>query len=150
MKTSSTGFDVNWYKLWMKQSQEFFDSANKHLRDMFIKEKLANPADHIEMINAWLDSMKQHWSAYQKQKESEHYWELMQKIYSDAADLMLSQWMKRTREEHPIKNIHELYDLWLDCCHQMYQKKIKTKSYQEAYADFMDKALKFWESTTKR
>ena len=150
---SSAGFDMNWYKLWMKQSQEFFDSANKHLRELFARGEPVNPADHVEKINAWLETLKLNWSAASitnEHKDQAYCWNVMQTIYSNAADGMTAQWIQRTQENNPIKNTHELYELWLKSCQEMYQKMLSTKTYHETYSEFMNKALKFWESTTRK
>ena len=63
---------------------------------------------------------------------------------------MMREWIKRTNDNNPVKNIQELYDLWLNACHEMYQDLLKSKNYQATYSEFMNKALKFWESTTKK
>ena len=37
IKENKIEFDTNWYELWMKQSKEFYESAEKNLKDMFNK-----------------------------------------------------------------------------------------------------------------
>lgn len=149
--TAATGFDMSWYRLWLKQSQAFFDSANQHLREMFAKGQPVNPTEHLDKINIWLETQKAQWiTTTNAQKEHAYCWNIMQKIYSEATDVMAAQWIKRTQENNPIKNVHELYDLWLSCCHEMYQKMLHAKNYHEAYSEFMNKALKFWESATRK
>lgn len=52
-------------------------------------------------------------------------------------DMMMAQWMQRAREENPIKTSQELYDLWLNSCHDIYQKMLKSEPYQKAFNDWM-------------
>lgn len=150
-------FDIYtyWYDLWMKQSKEFFESANNNLKNMFDQEKESylNPEEHIKQIQEWLETLKNQWQFIQlneQQKAYETYWKMMNKMCAEASDMMLSEWMKKTREHQPIKNIHELYELWLNCCNEIYTKAMHSKSYQEAYGEFMNAALKFWKSATPR
>lgn len=143
-------FNTNWYELWMKQSKEFFDSANKNLNELFGANTFANPEDHLKQIQQWLDTLKSQWQFIQlneQQKAYENYWKSMAKMCTDASDLLLGQWIKRSQEQKPIKDVHELYELWLNCCHQVYEKSMQSKSYQETYSEFMQAALKFWKST---
>lgn len=143
-------FNTNWYELWMKQSKEFFESANQNLQGMFNPESLANPEEHLKQINQWLNTLKTQWQFVQlneQQKAYENYWKSMAKMCSDASDMMVQQWIKRSQEHRPVKDVRELYELWIACCHDVYEKAMHSKSYQEAYSEFMKAALKFWKST---
>lgn len=149
-KNKKFDFNTNWYDLWMKQSKEFFESANQNLQGMFAQGNYANPEDHLKQINDWLNSLKSQWQFMQlneQQKAYENYWKFMAKMCSDASDRMLNQWIKRSQEQRPVKDIRELYELWLNCCNEVYEKAMQSKSYQEAYSEFMKAALKFWKST---
>jgi Poly(R)-hydroxyalkanoic acid synthase subunit (PHA_synth_III_E) len=148
-KENKFDFNTNWYDLWMKQSKEFFDSADKNLKDVFGHGAAANPEDHLKQIQQWLETLKNQWQFAQlneQQRAYETYWKSMMKMCSDASDKMLSEWIKRSHDNNPIKNVQELYELWLNCCHEVYQKAMHTKSHQEVYGEMMDAALKFWKS----
>ncbi len=150
VKEKKPGLNTEWYDLWMKQSKEFFDSANKNLQDMFEPGAFAKPEDHLKQINQWLETLKNQWKFTQfseQQKAYENYWKMMSKMCNDASDMMLDKWMERSREDKPIKNIRELYELWLNCCQEIYKKSMVSKDFQEAYGEFMNAALHFWKST---
>lgn len=143
-------FNTNWYELWMKQSKEFFESANENLKGLFDTNASINPEDHLKQIRTWLDSLKSQWQFIQlneQQKTYENYWKTMSQMCSDASDRMVEQWIKRSQEQKPVKDIRELYELWLNCCNEVYEKAMHSKSYQESYSEFMKAALKFWKST---
>lgn len=139
----------NWYELWMNQSKAFFESADKNLKDVFGQGAGANPEEHLKQIQQWLETLKNQWQVTQLTEQQKHYaeyWKTMSKMCSDANDMLLNQWIKRTREKHPIQNTHELYELWLNCCSEVYQKAMHSKSYQDAYGEFMNAALQFWKN----
>jgi len=141
--------NTNWYELWMKQSKEFFETAEKNLPGMFPKEGFAKPEEHLKQINDWLDSLKSQWRLSQlndQQKAFETYWQMTTKMCNEASDKMVEQWIKRSRDNHPIKNIRELYELWLDCCQEIYKKGMASKDFQQAYGDYMNAVLQFWKS----
>lgn len=145
--------NTDWYELWMKQNREFFTSAEKNLRDVFSKSGFSNPEEHMNQINLWLETLKNQWQFTQlktDQKIYEDYWKMMGKLYSDASDMMLAQWIKRTQDKNPVKTIQELYELWLNCCKDVYTKSQQTKAYQEAYGEFMQAALKFWKDVAPK
>jgi hypothetical protein len=142
-------FNANWYELWMKQSKEFFDSADKNLKGMFTQGSQVNPEEHMKQINLWMETLKNQWQFTQlneQQKAYENYWRMLSKMCTDASDMMLQQWTQRSKENNPIKNIRELYELWLACCNEIYTKAMHSKSYQEAYGEFMNAAIHFWKS----
>jgi hypothetical protein len=142
-------FDTGWYELWMKQSREFYDSAEKNLKEMFAPGASANPEENMKLVNQWLDSLKQQWQSAQlgeQQKAFENYWKMMMKMCMDATDMLVQQWTQRARENQPVKSVRELYDLWLNCCNEVYSKSMHSKSYQEAYGEFMNAAIHFWKS----
>jgi hypothetical protein len=145
-----TKFDyTNWYSLWMEQSKEFFSSAEKNLQGLFSKPSFANPEDHMEQIQNWMSMLKHQWEfphLTEAQKAYEAYWKMMAKMCNEASDMLLQQWIKRFHQDNPVKNIQELYELWLSCCHEVYQRSMHSKSFQDAYGEFMNAALKFWKS----
>ena len=146
---SKPQFDPEWYELWMKQTKDFFDTANKSLKDLFAQGSPVDPQQHLKQIDEWLDSLKAQWQSTQlttDQKAYEAYWKMMSKMYMEATDLMLAQWIKRTQDHQPVTSIRELYDLWLNSCHQVYQKSLQSKSYQDVYGELMNATLKFWKS----
>lgn len=138
----------NLYRVWMKQSEQFYESANQNLKFMF-DQKSFNPEDNLKAVNKWLEILKQQWQFAQlteEQKPFANYWALMSKMCNEATDKMLHEWIKRSRSQNPITSIHDLYELWLDCCHEIYKKSLDSKAYQDAYSDFVNAAFKFWES----
>lgn len=142
-------FNTNWYEIWMKQSKEFFESAEKNLKDVFERSGVSNPEDQFKKMQDWQGMLKKQWQFLQldeQQKAFENYWKAMMKMSMEASDMMVEQWKKRMNTDHPVKDVRELYDLWLNCCHEIYQKGIQSKSYQEAYGEFMNAAIKFWKS----
>jgi hypothetical protein len=142
-----------WYDLWMKQSKEFFISANDYLKDLFDKEKNVDPREHLDQIQPWLDLLKKQWQFMplnDQQKTFETYFQMMNKMCGEATDLMMHQWISRSKENRPIRNIHELYTLWLDSCQEIYAKAMHSKSYQEAYGHFIDAAIKFWKHAASK
>lgn len=149
-KEDRSHFDANWYDLWMKQNKAFFESAEKNLKEMFESNEFAHPEEHLKQINAWLDTLKHQWDFSQLTKEQkvyQEYWKNMAALCTEASEKMVQEWMKRGSEHHPIKNINELYELWLHCCQNAFQQSLQKKAYQEAYSDFMNSALKIWKST---
>lgn len=150
---TKTDFNANWYDLWMKQSKDFFDSADTNLKDFFAKGAFSNPEAHLKEINAWLQTLKNQWEFTQltaEQQAYQSYWKIMMQMCNQATDLMLDQWIKRAQNQQPIKTIRELYELWLDCCQQVYQKALQSNAYQKAYMEFMQAAFKFWQTATAK
>lgn len=140
---------TDWYAMWMQQSKVFFDTANENLQTLFSKSQPFDPAAHMEKIELWLEELKKQWqlNAFNmQQKTSGDYFQMMFKMMNDATDLMLKQWVKKVNEQDAIRNIHDLYALWLNCCHETYQQYMHTKTFQEAYGEFMNKMFKFWKS----
>ena len=146
-------FDTNWYELWMKQSKEFYDSAEKNLKDIFSPGISTNPEDHMKLINQWLNLLKSQWQMEQfseQQKALETYWKMMLKMNIDASDMMVQQWRQRSKDNNPINNIHELYNLWLNCCHEVYKNAMHSKPYQDTDGEFMNAAIHFWKSALSK
>lgn len=152
-KDSKLNFDANWYDLWMKQSKDFFESANKNLSGMFDKTPKPNPEDHMEQINNWLDALKSQWqyaSLNEQQKAYENYWKMMFKMCSDASDMMVQQWIQRSKSDNPVNNVRELYEMWLNCCNEVYNKGMHSKSFQDAYGEMMNATIHFWKSVLQK
>lgn len=148
-KDEKSEYLLNWYDLWMKQSKEFFTTADKNLHDIFHGDTFPNPEDHLKQIYKWLDALKNQWQFTQikdQQKMAEDYWQMMASMCTEASDLLVKQWIQRYREDEPIKNTRDLYALWLDCCQEVYEKSMHSSAYQKAYGDFMNTALKYWKS----
>lgn len=132
--------DTMSYDIWLKQSQEFFKSAETHLKNMFATDQPFNPEEHLQDIQQWLATLKSQW----QQQQVAEYWQRAVSLCNDVADLMLKEWIKRTQQNEPIHNIRELYELWIHCCHEVYENAMQTKAYQETFGKFMNDALKFW------
>ena|SRR3990167_10455630 len=151
----TTSFDTHtdWYALWMKQSKIFFDTANENLQDIFTTEKLIRPEEHLAQIQNWMENLNRQWGVHQPADDQEAYqayWRMMARMCNDASALLLDQWMQRSREDNPIKTIRELYELWLSCCHDVYQRSVRSKNYQDMYGDLMNASIKFWQSVTPK
>ena len=115
---------------------------------MFGEHASLNPEEHLDEINAWLKSLKKHWEKTQlneEQKMYAAYWNMMNDMCKQASDLMLTQWVKKAHDKQYIQSIQELYELWLNCCHDVYQRYVHSKAYQENYAEFINNAFKFWQ-----
>ncbi len=145
--------NTEWYELWMKQSKTFFDITEKNLKNLFEKGGNLHPEDHMKEINVWLENLKKSWQwqpIEEQQKAYENYSKMMSKMWIDASDMLMQQWMLRTKEKQPIHSMRELYELWLNCCHEVYTKAMHSKSYQEAYGEFMNAAVHFWKSALSK
>lgn len=143
----------NWYDLWMQQNKDFFASAEKNLHGMFEQGKQTKPEDHMQQINQWLETLKSQWqnsTLTEQQKAYENYWRMMSKMCSDASDMMVKQWMQRSQQNNPVNSIRELYDLWLNCCNEIYTKGMHSKSYQDAYGELMNATIHFWKSVMQK
>lgn len=141
---------TQWYKVWTEQSKEFFESADKNLKNLFGQPAAVDPSQHLNQINDWMNSLKQQWEfsrLTQEQQAYAEYWKKMLEMSKEASDQMLAEWIKRSKEGKPVQDVHELYELWLKSCHDIYQKSMQTKSYQEAYGEFMNAAMKFWKTS---
>ena len=137
---------VNYSRL---KPKVFFDSAEKNLHDLFANQAKVNPEDHLQQINQWLEALKNQWKfdSFNPHPEAyENYVNIMSKMCMDASDKMLKQWIQRYKQDKPIHSVRELYELWLNCCHEIYSDAIHSKSYQEAYGDFMNATIHFWKS----
>lgn len=142
-------FNTDWYDLWMKQSKGFFESAEQNLKGMFTTDAYNHPQDHMQQINEWMEKLKKQWQFTpldEKQNAYINYWKVMTKMCTDASEMMVNQWMQRSKENNPVKNIRELYEMWLNCCNQVYGNAMHSKSYQETYGEFMNAAINFWKS----
>lgn len=144
-----TKFDTDWYDLWMQQSKQFFAATEQHLHDMFDKYQQFDPKQNTHQVQAWLDMLKQNWQAGVmggQQKAFEMYYNMMMKMYNESANMMLEQWKQRYEEQNPIKNASELYELWLNCCNEVYKNNLNNNVYQQNFADMINTMAKFWKS----
>lgn len=149
-KSHESRFNTNWYELWMQQSKDFFELSEKYLKEIQDQKGFINPEENLKQINKWLETLKEQWQfteLTEEQRVYQMYFSMMAKMYNDATELLLEEWIKRSRADNPIKNFRELYELWLHCCHEIYQKTINSKAYQDAYGKFMNAAISFWQST---
>lgn len=137
-----------WLDFWSNQSKEFFASAEKNLQ-AFTGNPMFNPEENKKQIQDWLETLKTQWQNAQftaQQEAQAAYFKSLNKMCIEASEVMVQTWMKRSKDNDPIKNIRELYELWLNCCHDIYQRSLRTKSYQNAYIDFMNETFKFWQA----
>lgn len=146
-KENNSQFDSNqWYALWIKQTQEFFQSADANLKNIFKDQPYANPEQHRQQLEAWLETLKQYWQTMQladNQKNLQAQWQTMLQMWKDAADLMMKEWMKRGVDQ-PIHNTQELYDLWLKCCGDVYKQHLASQRIKNNYNDFVSMTMDFW------
>lgn len=149
---SDQNFNANWYEIWMKQSREFYETAEKNFKDTFGKGGM-NPEEHMEKIRQWQETLRNTWQFNQlneQMKPYEKYWNEMAQMCNQAAEKMVQVWIKRSQENDPVKSVRELYDIWLDCCNEIYKKAMQSQQFQQAYGEFMNAALKFWKTTTPK
>lgn len=140
---------TDWYNIWMQQSKVFFDSANENLKNFFNQEKPFDPSAHMRQIENWLSELKKQWQMATWNMDMTSYSDyltMMNKMMNDATDLMLKIWVKKTNAHEPINNVHDLYALWLNCCHDTYQKYMHSQDFQKAYGDFMNTLFKLWKA----
>lgn len=143
--------NVNWYETWMKQSKIFFELANQNLSELLKQNAKATPEAYAKLANQWLENLRKQWDLSQAADERSadaSYWKAMNKIYQEASDLLFAQWMKRYEDKNPVMNVQELYEMWLRCCQEIHERSLQSKSYQNAYGEFMNSAFKFWKGFT--
>lgn len=137
---------IDWYTFWTKQCKSFLLVAEKDLHKFFTSTDCLDPEKHLDQIYAWLETLKKQLDLAQSKEENEDfqfYWEIMAPLYQQASDLLIKEWIKRGRVKNPLRYVHELYGLWLDCCTITYQKSLQSKTYQETYSELMNAALNF-------
>lgn len=145
--TGGFDFNQNWYEIWMNQSKAFLASAEANLSQLFNGKSPVDPLEHMQQIQAWLSALQSQWNVMNVGKTPDNfhsYWQQMGALSQQATDEMMKEWVKRTKSNQPITNIQELYQLWLDCCHEVYAKAIRSADYQKMYGEFMNAALKLW------
>lgn len=152
MATKKAKMDDNfdWYASWLKHNQQFLVITEQNLKELFDQNSFVNPENHRQQIDAWFNALKEYWQFiphHVQEKIDENYWKIILKIYYEATSQLIELWIKRFQERQPIKNINELYELWLDCCQEVYSKTIKSKTYQNIYGEWMNTALKYWRRT---
>ena len=138
-----------WYQLWMQQSKNFFTSVEGSLDDL----PNFNPKENIQQINAWLETLKTQWQYHNMSSEqqfSHTYFQLLEKMYNHSIERFLAEWIKRYEDNNPIQNTRDLYEMWLSCCQEEFQRMLATPSYQKAYAMFLNAGLKVWQDTLKK
>lgn len=139
---------TQWYQLWMKQSQDFFQTAEANLKDIF--EKQASHEMQQKQMQAWLDAMKKQWefsSLTPEQQQYQAYWQNMIKLCNEAGEMLLKEWTRRVQENQPINSVRDLYETWLNCCGSVYKKNLQTPDYQAMYGQMMGAAFEFWKKS---
>ncbi|MBV9576336.1 MAG: hypothetical protein JO149_06905 [Gammaproteobacteria bacterium] len=153
MKENTTNFTQLFFENWMKQTKDFFAASEKNFQDIFaMKEKADFSSEQTEKMYAWIQLLKDQWRFIQLDhtlKVYEAYWSLLSKIYIEAADKLMHLWTERQRANNPVKNMQELYGLWLNTCHDIYYRAMQSSAYQTAYGDFLNETLKYWKSATQ-
>ncbi len=132
-----------WYTLWLQQTQAFFQANDENLKKIF---KDMHPEKHQQQLEAWLETLKQHWqmmSLGEQQKNFQAQWQAMLQMWNEAADLMMKEWLKRGVNQ-PIHNAHELYELWLKCCSDVFKQHSTTQRMKDNYNEFVTVAMDFW------
>lgn len=153
MTKEKTDFTTDWYSLWMQQSKDFFESANENLKTFFDQGKPFNPEENMKIVQEWMDKVKEQWQVIplnEQQRAYEPYWMWMTKMCNDAMDRMVQEWINRSRENNPVDNIRDLYEMWLKSCRDVFDHAMRSKNYQQAYGDMMNAALKFWQTSVPK
>ncbi len=149
VKEKKMEFNTDWYESWMKQSKEFFDSANKNVKNVFPQDGFTTPDENLKQMNQWVEMLKKQWQMTQlmeQQKAFEAYLKMTTKMCNESADMLLEQWIKRSKEKNPVKSMQDLYELWVDCCKEIYKKSMTSKDFQQLYDQYMNAMLQFWKS----
>lgn len=123
------------YDFWLQQSKMFYENLNA-LQDFF-KHDYSNPNLHQEQINLWLDALKKQAQSLNKE-QAQTEWQMMNRIMLKAADLMVTTWLNRAKEDNPVKSTQELYQLWLNNCQDMYQKSWAETNAPDAYKQWIN------------
>lgn len=142
--------NLDWQKLWMDQSRIFIETANKNFSNLFNNQSQLNPGQHFTQMQEWAEMMNRQWQdACQNCTSSDQvkYWEAVANTSRQACDLMLKQWQKNMKNDEPIKSAKELYELWLNACHEIHMQNIQSNAYQIMYGDMLNQAMQFWKTT---
>src|SRR3990167_5039477 len=134
----------NWYTLWMQQSKVFFETADQYFKNSFEKDGGLDPKQHLEKIHAWLETLKRQWEIHCYAEKQKMYWDTILKLYNETSELMINEWIRRSKDENPIQSTRDLYELWLACCTETYQKAMNSKDFQSVFGDWMNAAINFW------
>lgn len=140
-------FMQDWYKIWMKQSNFFKETAEQNFKHAFDQTNLFNPEEHQQQIQAWLNLLKENWQntfVHNVTRTQENYFKMMVDCYNQSSKLFIEQWINLFKKQKPIRNVHELYELWLNCCQEAYQNMLKSNNFQESYGEWMNSFIKFW------
>lgn len=146
-------FGTEWAEMWMKQNQAFFETAERMLKDFFAGNGFKNPQDHMQQIQQWQDAFRNQWQMPNfgdHQRIYEQYWATMVKLYSESMERMMNVWMVRASNNNPISSVHELYQVWLKSCQEVFEKTITTTNYQDMYGEWMNNVLKYWKTMTPK
>lgn len=150
VKKTKTNQTTDWYELWMQQSKTFFDSAHEQLKKFQEKDLFSDPKKHSAEIEEWVKQLQELWETkippHDDNNPYEKYWHLMQTMCNEATELMVKEWMQRSSHQNKITSIRELYELWLDCCQEVYNKTTRDKIYQDAYGEFLNAAFDYWQT----
>ena len=142
--------DNHWQAFWFKQSKQFFDTANEHLKDIF-KEKSVDPNDYLDEINEWLADFQKKWQATFTDLSSSEpisYLTTLNKIFNQTTKLFIKKWAKKNKGKNPIENMIGLYELWIASCQEAFKKYQETEDYQNAYAELIHSAIQFWKTNS--
>lgn len=100
----------------------------------------------LKDVQAWLDKLKHDWESIALPNKQQDYWRMMTEVHQQASEKLLEEWRRRAETTQAIQTMHELYELWLDYCHQAQQKILKSSSFQDAYGEWMNATAKLWQS----
>lgn len=151
MPNENQDYFKTYYETWANQSKDFFNSANHYLTDLFSGQNYKKPEDYLSNIQGWADHMKTQWAHFyptEEQKMFSGFLKNMNQVHHDAIDRMIDEWMLKAKQNDPIKNTRDLYELWLNCCDEIYKKSIQSKTYQKSYHDMIQNMFEYWKTYT--
>ena len=142
--------NLNWQKLWLDQSKIFMETANNSFQDLFKNQAQINPQQHLHQMQEWAELMNKQWQNVCDNctnADQEKYWQAVAQTSRQACELMLEQWQKHANGDESIKSAKELYEMWLNACHEIHMKNIQSNAYQIMYGDMLNQAMQFWKTT---
>jgi hypothetical protein len=83
-------------------------------------------------------------------KAMQDYGSMMMKMSSQVSELMMKEWLIRAKENKPVKSSRELYEIWLNCCHQVYGEAMHEAAWQNTYGESVNALLHYWKNVIRR
>ena len=144
---------LDWQKLWLEQSKIFMEITDKTLRDLGRGNAKFKPQDHMQQMQQWAELMNQQWQEMVKScSNADHvrYWEAVAETSKQACELMMQQWQDKVKADQPMQSAKDLYEMWLNACHQVQMQNMNSSNFQNLYGDMLNNAMQFWKSTLNK